>query len=357
MHYRLKALAEAGVRLVLHAWYKEGHTPDPSHLLQWIDAVHFYPRKGPVRSWDIQMPYIMASRITGLLASRLSQDNAPVWFDGIHTAGMLTKYPEVFTQRQKFLRAHNIETAYYQELAGQAPWGLEKLYFRTEARRLRKFEYDLFPAFDHIFSISQTEVKEIQKYNPAVSWLPAFVHYREQKITRLPLIDLDDFRVLFHGNFCVTENLNTAKDLIRHVLPLEHASAHLVLAGKGLSEKDFDQTQVELHPDPVSMDAVMDTVDLVLLTGKQTSGVKIKLLESLAAGKRVIASPETLKGSGLEGKLPVISSYTELSHLLQQTRNQELEHKFLEGIQTFRELYDPRAGVKAIIQVLGNKPS
>ena len=52
------------------------------------------------------------------------------------------------------------------------------------------------------------------------------------------------------------------------------------------------------------MDNVIKNATLVVLPGRQKSGVKIKLLNSLAKAKPVLATPETLNGSGLENILP-----------------------------------------------------
>lgn len=298
------------------------------------------------------MPYMMASRVSAKLSENLNQDKAPVWFEGIHTVGMLQKFPETFKNRKIFLRAHNIESRYYLELAEKEPLGLVQLYYKTESRRLHKYEQDCFSVFDHIFSISQSEQKEIATHNPSVSWLPAFVHYREQKISRLPPFDPEGLRVLYHGNFCVSENRNTAKSLLQVFQQMGDPRFQLILAGKGLSHQEFKSDSVEIHANPPSMDAIMDTVDLVVLPGKQMSGVKIKLLESLAAGKRVIASRETLTGSGLEEFVPVLPSCSSLPELLQKAFRYELDPIFLESLNAFRTLYNPRSGVKQIIEHL-----
>lgn len=339
------------MRVELHAWYK-GAKPDASQLLNWAESVHFYPRRKPWQITNPALPYIVSSRLDASLVEKISLGNTPIWFEGIHTTGALNHLAGL-SKRKIFLRSHNLEHRYYAELAAQTDNLFKKAYFLFEQNRLRIYEEKLFPHFDTIFSISQTEQKEILDFNPNTEWLPAFVNCRAQKISRLPTPDAQDFRILFHGNFRIKENVNAARALIHFFRKYAYPGCTLVLAGKDLNIADFQSPGVELHPNPHWMDAILDTVDLVLLPGKQESGVKIKLLESLAAGKRVICSPATAAGSGLESDLITYSNDEQLDQLLQKTISGNLDEGFITSLDGFRKLYNPDLGVRQILEKIG----
>jgi glycosyltransferase involved in cell wall biosynthesis len=350
IHYRLKALSEAGLRIDLHVWHK-GEKPDPAFLLNFAESVHFYPRKKPWQISRFALPFIVSSRQSTLLAERISAGNTPIWCEGIHTTGVLNQIPNL-SNRKVFLRAHNIEQVYYGELAKRSHNLLEKAYYKFESDRLKTYEEGIFPLFNKIFAISPIEQIQIEKLNPQTEWLPAFVQYRPQKIRQLPKPDAQDFKILFHGNFEIQENRLAAQALIRFIKKYSLPGCGLVLAGKGLDSAGLDGLGIEMYSDPTWMDSILDGVDLVLLPGTQLSGVKIKLLESLAAGKRVICSPQTAMGSGLESKLISYTSEEELYHLVQQASQGKLDSQFIEGLALFHELYNPQKGVKQIVELL-----
>lgn len=335
----------------MHSWYK-GAKPDPSPLLNWAESVHFYPRRKPWQITDPGLPYIVSSRLDSTLVERISSGNTPIWFEGIHTTGVLNHLVGL-GNRKIFLRSHNLEHRYYAELAAQTDNPFKKAYFLFEQNRLRIYEEKLFPHFDTIFSISQLEQKEILGFNPNTEWLPAFVNYRAQKISRLPIPDPKDFRILFHGNFRIKENINAARTLVHFFEKYAYPGCTLVLAGKDLNSTDFQSPGVELHPNPEWMDSILDTIDLVLLPGIQESGVKIKLLESLAAGKRVICSPATATGSGLESELITYSTEEQLNQLILKAISGELDEGFINSLDGFRKLYNPDLGVRQILEKIG----
>lgn len=350
IHYRLRALHDAGVRFCLHVWYK-GAPPDPALLLPYSEQVFFYPRIPPLRYRTLSLPYMAGSRISPELNNRISTDRAPVWFEGLHTTGVLDRGIDI-GKRKLLLRSHNLESMYYQELAGAEPNWLKRTYLQYEHRLLLSYEQQVIPRMDHVFSISREELPALSRLNPSTTWLPAFVQFRNQKITRLPVPDPEDFRILYHGNFQVPENLRNARWLAHLFSQAPIPGVVLVLAGKGLESLTFPGPAVELHPNPERMDAVLDTADLVVIPGKQESGVKIKLLESLAAGKRVLAAPAILTGSGLERDVPVFHSEKELMEKIIQAQRGEMETEFLKGLTTFFQLYHPENAVREILKAL-----
>lgn len=350
IHYRLRALHDAGVRFCLHVWYK-GAPPDPALLLPYSEQVFFYPRIPPFRYRTLNLPYMAGSRISPELNKRIAADQAPVWFEGLHTTGILVRGMDI-GKRKLLLRSHNLESRYYQELAGAESNWLKKTYLQYEHRLLHTYEQQVIPRMDGVFSISTEELSELILLNPATTWLPAFVQFRNQKISRLPVPDPDDFRILYHGNFQVRENLHNARWLAQLFSQTSIPGVVLVLAGKGLESVSFPGPAVEMHPNPERMDAILDTADLVVIPGRQQSGVKIKLLESLAAGKRVLAAPASLTGSGLEKDVPVFHSEKELREKIIQAQRGKMETEFLKGLTAFFQLYHPENAIREILKAL-----
>lgn len=340
MHYRIQSLASAGLRIYIHAFYKGQHS-DPTILKQWAEEVYFYPR---LKIWQAgRGAYMMASRRSDQLLNRLMQDEVPVLFEGLHTCHVASTLRTKSPNRKLFLRSHNIESHYYHDLYLSTHSWLKRIYFQREFQLLRKAEAELLPIFSHIWSISNQEVTILKAFNPHTSWLPAYVNFNPQIFRRLPNIDPADCTLLFHGNFKVAENINAASLLIAFMQQTQIKGLKLILAGKALHTCGFPvNPAIEYVSDPEIMDTVLSEADLIVLPGKQASGVKIKLLESLASGKRVICSPETASGSGLEAVLPVFHSFQELDNIIQATLNTKLEPQYLQVLHAFQQLYNPR---------------
>ena len=123
--YKLKALYRSGFKIVLHTFYY-GREKAPE-LEQLCEEVHYYPRK------------------TGML----------FFFEGLHTCYYLRD--KRLANRLKMVRIHNIEHEYYKGLAQSAIRLKEKLFFRMEAIRLRRYEKQLkqadllFPQFAVVY--------------------------------------------------------------------------------------------------------------------------------------------------------------------------------------------------------------
>lgn len=353
IHYRLLALASAGVSLYVHAFYTGREKPDKSVLLQIAEEVHFYPRKSfPACVLDSQ-PYMVCSRNHPDLIKRLIQDNLPVWCEGIHTSAVLTELRKQNPERKFYLRAHNVESLYYQELFRNARNPVRRLYFKTEYLKILKYEENILREFDHVFAISPEESLILQKYTSRISWLPAFVRYRNQVLKTLPNPDPDDFNLLFHGNFAIDENRISAEWLIHFMQKFPRKGMRLLLAGKKLGAFSASlPASVQKFPDPEIMDEMLDQADLIVLPGTQRSGVKIKLLESLSAGKRVICSMQTASGSGLESELVIFKNEEQLNSLIEKTLSGEFDAAFLKSIHAFQQLYAPEKGVKMISDIV-----
>jgi len=350
MHYRIQALSHAGVRMYIHAFYK-GATPDGSVLKQWAEDVFFYPRLPPWQA--LQGAYMMTSRMSTSLLQRLLQDDVPVLFEGMHTSGMLAALKHQNPQRKLFLRSHNIESHYYHDLFMSSTSWWKRLYYQREFRLLRKQEAEILPLFTHIWSISAQEVNILKAFNEQTSWLPACIQFHSQQFKYLPSISANECTLLFHGNFGVSENRHAGQWLIDYIIKTNDKSLKLILAGKALDTCHFlAHPQIQYVSDPEFMDAVLAQADLVVLPGKQASGVKIKLLESLSAGKRVLCSAETASGSGLEDALPIFRNVEDLNRLIAASRSGGMDGQYLQVLQSFQRMYNPQHQAEQILKAL-----
>jgi hypothetical protein len=341
MFYKLQELKKNGVQIQLHCFLYGNATPQPA-LEELAENVYYYSRS---ISYRIDLPYIVSSRLSMELLENLCRDQDPILFEGVHTIGWANH--ERLQHRVKFLRAHNIEHRYYQNLKRNTNHLFKKSYFFMESFLLKQYENRL-PAFDAIFCISEKETIFFQDFSKAAVWLPAF--HGNSTITATT--GKGKF-CLYHGNLSVPENESIALYLMDK---FETQHTHqLVVAGKNPSErikrKASSVCRVIENPGEGEMKQLLQDAHIHLLFSKQPSGVKLKLIDSLFQGRFCLVDRATLSGSGLKGGYVLV----EIRQVMNKVYEYMLKDFSEQDIQERKEVLLPlqrENNVKIILQEL-----
>ena len=287
--YKLKHLSAAGGKIIYHCFYYEGHNPPTEVLEQFCEEIYYYPRKKQVTKLvTSSLPYIISSRNNPELLQRLLQDDYPILFDGIQTCYFLN-HPEI-KKRKRVFRANNIEHAYYDGLAKWETSWLKKQYLKIEAKRLKQFEKQL-KGVDAILSVAKMDIPHFEEYGKTYH-IPPF--FNSENITE---IDLDKTikQVLFQGNLSVKENEHAAVFIIEKIAPI--TKLDFVIAGKDpsvrlkkMAQSRSNVTLIETPTQKEMSQLILHSHINLLLTFQQT-GIKLKLLHALEAGRHVVINP------------------------------------------------------------------
>ena len=220
--YKLKSLHRLGAKIYLHC-YTYGRK-EAKELEKYCEKVFYYKRKKGVLFLLKKLPYIVASRNSKELLNNLKAKKAPIIFEGLHTCFWIN-HPDL-KKHYKIIRAHNVEHNYYAALAESETNPLKKIYFKLEAKKLRRFEEQA--KADCLLTISKADQE-----------------YFERKHTNSVLISgFHSFKavtsqtgkgnyILFHGNLGVPENKKAIEFILSEVRIQEHLP--LVIAGKNPS--------------------------------------------------------------------------------------------------------------------------
>lgn len=293
--YRIRALAEAGVRVHLHCFeYKRPQAPE---LAAFCESVAYYPRQDLLRSLPVRYPHIVKSRASEALLSRLLLDDIPILFEGLHSTYFLT-HPE-FQRRLRLVRMHNIEWEYYYQLAQRESGYLRKQYYLAESQLLRTFEETLAAA-THILTISPRDTAYyLEKFPQTTRYLPPFHAHTEIRSR-----SGTGGYALYHAKLSVPENHEAAMFLIREVFA--HLDVPLIIAGSEalpeLITAISGHENILLRPDPGEgemLDLWLDAQIHVLPTF-QATGIKLKLINALYNGRWVLVNPPMVYNTGLE---------------------------------------------------------
>jgi len=294
IYFKLKALSQAGIRIILHCFeYGRSHSKELEDL---CFKVYYYPRHKGLKYLFDSDPYIVATRSSNSMPNNILRDSFPVLFEGLHTTGMLRACAEA--NKRTFVRTHNIEHEYYKGLAGSTKDPFQKLFFATEAGKLKRYEKILRHA-DHILSIARHEADYFRSAYGKATFIPAF--HRFEELSSAPG---SGSYILFHGNLSVAEN---SEMFLR--LAAKHLSGipfQVIVAGKGplprFRKKLVRYPQIVLVADPTDaeLDRLISQAHVNLLFTRQATGIKLKLLHALYVGRHCLVNREMVTGSGLE---------------------------------------------------------
>lgn len=324
MYYKIKSLAEIGVKIHLHTFLY--HRKPNEDLNKYCVSVNYYPRNISKSLLIHKLPYIVISRKNSDLLHNLIQDDFPILFEGLHTTGWLDQL-SVYN-KITMVRCHNIEHEYYEELSKSEKNLFKKLYFKQESVKLKNWESVLIHA-KSIAAITKNDLTHFTTKNQNSFYLPAFHPFKHVS----SLEGKGDY-ALYHGNLSVSENSNAAKNLIREVfstLPYKF----IIAGNKPDNELKFLASQYSnitliTNPDSLRMQELISNAQFNILISDQATGIKLKLLYSLFSGRFCIVNKNMVEHTGLDDLCIVANSNDKIKDIIETYLNKSFTNTEIE---------------------------
>lgn len=342
IYYRAKALKAAGFFVILHCFeYGRGTKHDFSEI---ANEIHYYRRKKSIFAIFSKLPFIVQSRISSELESRLAEDEAPILLEGHHCSGLLLS--EKLKNRKKWVRIHNRESEYYAALMQREKWGFKKIFFWIESRKLKQFDRVLRKA-DALFCLNENEAHFYQTIHPQVAIIPPGCSIPESFERRTEILQ----QVLFHGNLSVSENEEAALEILEQWRKAA-LTIPLIIAGKNPSNRlvnaihGVSDAQCIANPSEEEMQQWIASSAYNLLISTQETGVKLKLIQSLLLGNTCIVNQQMIAGTPFKPFCLVADSPEIWTELIRSKKEHPIST--LERKAAVLELIDPRIGVELV---------
>lgn len=323
--YRIKALHQDGVKIILHCTYK-GKLQHYSELESLCEKVYYYKRNMSMFRQLSILPYAVLTRANNELLDNLIADNHPILFEGLVTCYFFN-HP-LLANRKKFFRECNVEHDYYLQLAQATRSFSKKVYYSIEARKLRRFEKTISQA-DVIFALSHADERHFQLAYPntKVVYVPCF-HANEH-------VDIavgSGEYILYHGNLNVPENDLAAQYICSEIVPLL-GDIEVIIAGhnpsKRLEKMVSNLPKVHLVADPTQyeLDQLVRNAHIHLLITHQATGLKLKLLNVLYQGRYVVVNSKMVEGTELKQLCIIEDNPEQMAMRCRQLMSQQFDRQ------------------------------
>lgn len=292
--YKLQALHKAGIEIHLHC-YQYGRS-SAADLKKLCKSVTYYPRRTFRNPFYGKLPYIVATRNSTAMIENLNKNDFPILFEGLHCCYYLNH--ESLRHRFKIVRTHNIEHDYYKNLEMVEDNFFKKYFFRLESERLKKFEHNLKYA-DVIAAISPNDFKYFKKHYKNAIYLPAF-----HPNTEVSINTGKGKYLLYHGNLGVGENEEAAMFLIKNVFSKLDMPA--IIAGNNASlnlkreAENYPNITINDKVKSSQIHSLIKNAHINVLPTFQSTGIKLKLINSLFIGRHCVVNDKMVKNTGLE---------------------------------------------------------
>lgn len=290
--YKIKALSEAGVKIHLHCF--EYGRERAEELNKYCERVSYYRRFKSPKYLLARRPFIVETRDVPELLQNLSADSHPILFEGLHTTAFLNH--KSLANRMKLVRAHNVEHDYYNNLAKGEKNPFRKLFFQTEADKLKRYEAILKSA-QKIIAISKKDEQYFAETYGNTVWVNPFHPHNEFNVGG------SAGYAFYHGNLSVNENKRALKYLLKEVYL--HTDVPLVVAGKDAHRAcaevgdEAKRLKIVSNPGTDEMLRLAKDASVHVLPTFQDTGFKLKLLYSLYTAPAVVVNPLMVAGTTL----------------------------------------------------------
>lgn len=219
----------------------------------------------------------------------------------------LTSYMPAIKKKSKavsVLRMHNIEYHIWHSLATKSKNILKKNYLTNLTKRLKLFERNAWKQYDIVLAITEKDASHVRKLENIPGLLVAPF---SMDISKIKVSDVKQKWVGYHiGAMDWIPNRDGVKWFLTEAWPRIHKATpefEFYFAGRNMPA-EFPRMNIEgvhcLNEVENAADFIADK-KILIVPISSAGGIRVKILEAMAAGKVVITTPYGIKG--IEAKM------------------------------------------------------
>ena len=237
-----------------------------------------------------------------------------ILFEGLFLSPYLQTV-RTFSKAKCILRAHNVEWLIWKRLAKATKNPLKKTYLYFLSDRLKRYENKVINNFDAIVAISELDKNLFLKDGCNIPIEVAPTGMNTAKYKNIEQMDADSLSLFHLGSMDWLPNIEAVDWLLNDIWPLiqqKSNKVHLFLAGKNMNPKYFNIKSENLIVAGEIKDALkfMENKQIMVVPLLSGGGIRIKILEGLAAGKVIVSTSTGAEGINYTDKKNILIADT-----------------------------------------------
>ncbi len=228
-------------------------------------------------------------------------------------------YIKQISNAKNILRLHNVEYEIWGRLANETFSSIKKVYLKNLADRIKKYEYDVWPKFDLLLPITAVDAKAVGEQSVNTIQVAP---YGINKLENEPTLE---HWVGYHiGAMDWEPNREGVQWFINDVFPeikkaVPDFSFHF--AGRNMPEEmnKLSIDGITCAGTVPNADAFIGDKKILIVPIHSGGGIRVKILEAMAAGKVVISTTVGMQGIDMDDRMHYLeaNSAKEFSDALQ----------------------------------------
>lgn len=208
------------------------------------------------------------------------------------------------------LRMHNVEYEIWERLAANAKNPLKAWYLKILAKRLKVYEKELLQKVDVVVPVTQTDADKFKTMASDQNYLVIPAGIDEDYWEFAPSYQ---WRKWYHlGSMEWMPNQEAVNDYLQNWHPIlknEIKEYSFHLAGKGLDTSNYqDAEQLSVYSVVHDAYTFVRDMDVCIVPLRSGSGIRLKILEAMSAGKLVVSTTIGIQGiDAKDGKHLIIA--------------------------------------------------
>lgn len=276
-----------------------------------------------------------------------------VILDGLFTTTYI-KTIRKYSKARIILRTHNLESDLWDAYAESEKNLLKKKYLLRLAKDIRVYENHVLNQVDQIMTISPDDAEKMKKVATQVNIqvLPVAIKVFHQTT------DYSNGGFFHIGSMNWQPNIEAVEELIHLASKMDQNKVHVRLAGSGMNEWKMNVPSFVEKVGFVEDPALFAVNSGILVSPiRSGSGVRIKILEMLAAGVPVITTPKGAEGLFQKDMLLIGESEDELIAHMRELSNNEEKRKELgaKGVHYIESFHDPKKIISQLSEFINEQ--
>ena len=237
-----------------------------------------------------------------------------ILFEGLFLSPYLQTV-RTFSKAKCILRAHNVEWLIWKRLAKATKNPLKKTYLYFLSDRLKRYENKVINNFDAIVAISEQDKNLFLRDGCNIPIEVAPTGMNTAKYNNIEQMDADSLSLFHLGSMDWLPNIEAVDWLLKDIWPMIQQKSNkvqLFLAGKNMNPKYFNIKSENLIVAGEIKDALkfMENKQIMVVPLLSGGGIRIKILEGLAAGKVIVSTSTGAEGINYSDKKNILIADT-----------------------------------------------